>query len=161
MLAETVFKNFPNKIPSLSPRTPAVILAAEVCALNLFSPRPPHSPDLASSGCDIFWSPEDSTPRTPFRGRRRAETRRVCRALTFQQRVLRVRHAVSLRRWKSYVDNARNLVEQQSELCKGFTRDICRSIPLELIVVSEKNIGDFFSVLTNVYCFRLQKVVVF
>jgi hypothetical protein len=35
--AEPLFKNSPNKVPSLSQRTPAMALAAEVCALNLFS----------------------------------------------------------------------------------------------------------------------------
>ena len=39
-----------------------------------------------------FWDPEGCSPRTPFCGRRRAETQRAWRVLTLQQRVLRDRH---------------------------------------------------------------------
>jgi hypothetical protein len=127
--------------------------------LELVLPRPPRSPDLAISDCDIFWPPDGCTPRTTFCGRRRTETRRVCSAPTLQQRVSRVRHRVSLWRWKSVLilketlwKNNLNFVKDLPMTYVDLIRTYCS--------FWEKKWETLLSYQPALFCFTLQKVVV-
>jgi hypothetical protein len=89
-----LFMNSTNKIPSLSQKTLAMTLPAQVHTLNLL-PSFPLQSKFSTLRLASIWPPEECTPRMLFWGWQQAETKHAWIALTIQQSVLCNWHTVS------------------------------------------------------------------